>query len=158
MLVMAMVFTRTSTSNPTFPRSLVPIKLQAPFSMVITNNPNYLFLEILHFPDLIRLLKDPICHDPHWPPMPTKFPSDILKFEAKPNEDLGDHVTTFHLWCSSNSLKDDSLQLRLFQHTLIGSVVKWYIELDCSRYSSFEELEMEFLNHFQLPVRYDVRT
>jgi hypothetical protein len=103
----------------------------------------------------MRLLNDPICHDPRWPPMPTKLPSDIPKFEAKPNEDPGDHVTTFHIWCSSNSLKDDSIQLRLFQRTLIGSVMKWYIELDRLRYSSFVELPMAFLNHFQLPVRYD---
>jgi hypothetical protein len=119
--------------------------------------PKLPFLETLHLPDLTRLLNDPICHDPHWPPMPTKFPSDIPKFEAKPNEDPGDHVTTFHLWCSSNSLRDDSIQLHLFQHTLIGSAVKWYIELDRSRYSSFGELAMDFLNHFQLPVRYDAR-
>jgi hypothetical protein len=90
--------------------------------------------------------------------MPMKFPSDIPKFEAKPNEDPGDHVTTFHLWCSSNSLKDDSVQLQLFQRTLIGSAAKWYIKLDRSRYSSFGELVMAFLNHFQLPVRYDVGT
>jgi hypothetical protein len=36
--------------------------------------------------------------------------------------------------------------------------VKWYIELDCSRYSSFDELVMAFLNHFQLLVRYDIGT
>jgi hypothetical protein len=36
--------------------------------------------------------------------------------------------------------------------------VKWYIELDRSRYSSFGELAMAFLNHFQLPVRNDVGT
>jgi hypothetical protein len=67
-------------------------------------------------------------------------------------------VTTFHLWCSSNSLKYDSVQLRLFQRTLIGSATKWYIKLDCSRYSSFGELVMAFLNHFQLPMRYDIGT
>jgi hypothetical protein len=90
--------------------------------------------------------------------MPMKLHLDILKFEAKPNEGLGDHVTTFHLWCSSNSLKDDSVQLQLFQRTLIGSAAKWYIELDRSRYFSFGELAMAFLNHFQLPVRYDAGT
>jgi hypothetical protein len=90
--------------------------------------------------------------------MSTKFPLDIPNFEAKPNEDLGDHVTTFHLWFSSNSLKYDTVQLRLFQHTLIGSAMKWYIELDRSRYSYFSELAMTFLNHFQLPVRCDVGT
>jgi hypothetical protein len=75
------------------------------------HHPNLPFLETLHFPNLTRLLNDPIFHDPRWPPMPTKFPLDIPKFEAKPNEYLGDHVTTFHLWCSSNSLKYDSIQL-----------------------------------------------
>jgi hypothetical protein len=103
---------------------------------------------MLHLPDLTRLLNDPICHDRCWPLMPMKFPSDIPKFEAKPNEDPGDHVTTFHLWCSSNSLKDDSVQLRLFQRILIGSAMKWYIELNRSIYSSFGELAMAFLNHF----------
>jgi hypothetical protein len=90
--------------------------------------------------------------------MPMKFPSDIPKFEAKPNEDPGDHVTTSHLWCSSKSLKYDSIQLRLFQRTLIGSAAIWYIELDRSRYYSFGELVMAFLNHFQLPVRYNAGT
>jgi hypothetical protein len=36
--------------------------------------------------------------------------------------------------------------------------MKWYIELDRSRYSSFSKLAMAFLNHFQLPVRYDTGT
>jgi hypothetical protein len=90
--------------------------------------------------------------------MPTKFPSDIPKFEGKPNDDPGDHVTNFHLWCSSKSLRDESIQLHLFQRTLIGSTMKWYIDLDLLRYSAFGELAMVFLNHFQLPGRYDVGT
>jgi len=36
--------------------------------------------------------------------------------------------------------------------------VKWYIDLDHSSYSYFNDLEMVFLNHFQLPMRYDVDT
>jgi hypothetical protein len=82
-----------------------------PFFPSYQQQPKLPFLATLHLPDLTRLLNNPICHDPRWPPMPTKLPSDIPKFEAKPNEDPGDHVTTFHLWCSSNSLKDDSVQL-----------------------------------------------
>jgi hypothetical protein len=46
----------------------------------------------------------------------------------------------------------------MFQYTLIGSVVKWYIEIDRSRYSTFGEMAMFFLKHFQLPMRYDVDT
>ena len=90
--------------------------------------------------------------------MPTKFPSDIPKFEGKPGEDPRDHVTTFHLRCSSNSLLDDSIHLHLFQRTLIRGVMKWYIEIDRSRYSYFGDFAMVLLNHFQLPVRYDVGT
>ena len=133
---------------------------QTPGSFFLGYNqqPKLPFLATRHFPDLTRLLNDPIYHYPHWPPMPAKFPSDIPKFKAKPNEDPGDHVTTFHLWCSSNSLRDNSVQFPLFQCTLIGSAAKWYIELDHSIYSTFDELAMVFLNHFQLPVRYNVGT
>jgi hypothetical protein len=129
-----------------------------PFFLGYHQQPKLPFLVTLHLPDLTRLLNDPVFHDPHWPPMPMKLPSDIPKFEAKPNEDPGDHVTTFHLWCSSNSLKYESIQLRLFQRTLIGSAAKWYIELNFSKYSSFGELVMAFLNHFQSLVRYDAGT
>jgi hypothetical protein len=82
-----------------------------PFFLGYQQQPKLPFLATLHLPDLTRLLNDHICHDTHWPPMPKKFPLDIPKFEAKPNEDPSDHVTTFHLWCSSNSLKDDFVQL-----------------------------------------------
>jgi hypothetical protein len=107
---------------------------------------------MFNFPYLSILLNDPIYHDLRLPPMETKFPSNVLKFKGNLDEDLGDHVTTFHLWCSSNSLRDESNQLCLFQCTLIGSVMKWYIELDHSIYSTFSELVMVFLNHFQLPM------
>jgi len=113
---------------------------------------------MLHLPYLSRLLNDLICHDPRWPPMLTKFPLDIPKFEVKPGEDPDDHMTTFHLWCSSNSLRDNYIQLRMFQHILIGDSAKWYIKVYRSRYYYFNNLAMVFLNHFQLPVRYDVDT
>jgi len=90
--------------------------------------------------------------------MSTKFPSYIPNFEGKDNKDLGDHVTTFHLYYSSTYLRDDSIQLCLFQLTLIGTAVKWYNKLDHSRYSTFGKLEMVFLNHFQLVMRYDAAT
>jgi hypothetical protein len=63
------------------------------------------FSSILNLPNLSRLINDPVHHDMTWPPIPTKIPSDILKFEGKTGEDPGDHITTFHLWFSSNSLK-----------------------------------------------------
>jgi hypothetical protein len=71
------------------------------FPPIHTQQPKLPFLATLHFPNLSRLINDPIYHDLHWPPMQAKFPSDIPKFEGKPNEDPSDHVTTFQLWCSS---------------------------------------------------------
>jgi hypothetical protein len=53
-------------------------------------------------------------------------------------------------------LKDDFIQFHLFQRTLIGGAAKWYIELDRSNYSYFNDLTMVFLNHFKLPIRYYV--
>ena len=85
--------------------------------------PRLPFLGMLNLPDLLRLMNDLVSHDPAWPTIPTKLPSDIPKFEGKPGEDPSEHVTTFHLWCSSNSLHDDSIRLRLFQRTLNGPVV-----------------------------------
>jgi hypothetical protein len=90
------------------------------------------------------------------PPVPTKLPSDIKKFEFKNGEDPGDHVTNFHLWCSSNSLNDDSVRLILFQHTLTGVAMKWYMELPRGAYRTFNQMVLVFLKHFQLLVRYDV--
>ena len=66
------------------------------------HHPRLPFLTTLNLPDLSRLTNDPVAHDPAWPAIPTKLPSDIPKFEPKPGEDPREHITIFHLWCSSN--------------------------------------------------------
>jgi hypothetical protein len=73
------------------------------------------FLATLDLLDLSRILNDPILHSPYWSVIPAKLPSDIPKFDGRSGEDPNNHVMTFHLWCSSNSLMDDSIRLRLFQ-------------------------------------------
>ena len=78
--------------------------------------------------------------------------------EGKIGEDPGDHVITFHLWCSSNSLNDDSIRVRFFQRTLMSVVAKWYMELPSVAYDSLLDLATTFLNHFQLLVWYDAGT
>ena len=110
--------------------------------------PSLPFLATLNLPDLSRLMNDLVSHDPAWPVVPTKLPLDIPKFEGKPGEDPSEHVTTFHLWCSSNSLHDDSICFRLFQCTLTGFAAKWYIELLMGAFVLFDDLAMNFLNHF----------
>jgi hypothetical protein len=67
------------------------------------------YLASLNIPDLRKLMNDPILHDPTWHAMPTKLPSDIPKFEGKVREYPANHVMTFHLWCSSNNIMDDSV-------------------------------------------------
>ena len=103
-------------------------------------NPQFPFLATLELLEVSKLTNDPILHNPYWPPVPTKVPGDCPKFEGKAGEDPQAHVMTYHLWCLSNSWVDDSIHLRLFQRTLTGAAVKWYIELP------------------QLQVRYDVGT
>jgi hypothetical protein len=82
----------------------------------------------------------------------------IFQNSTESGEDPNNHVMTFHLWCSSNSLMDDSIRLRLFQRTLTGSAAKWYIELPRASFHDFNSLAMSFLTHFQLPIRYETGT
>jgi hypothetical protein len=72
------------------------------------------FLATLDMPDLSCLTNDPILHALFWPPIPAKLPFDIPKFDGKPGEDPNNHVMTFHLWCSSNFLMDDSIHIIIF--------------------------------------------
>lgn len=120
--------------------------------------PKIPFLAILNLPDLSKLINDPIRHLSAWPPIPKKIPSDIPKFEGKVNEDPNTQIMTFHLWCSLNSLMDDSVRLRLFQRTLIGVAAKWYIELPTASFVDFRNLGNAFLHHFQLSIQYNFGT
>jgi hypothetical protein len=113
------------------------------------------YLASLNIPDLTKLTNDPILHNPTWPAMPTKLPSDIPKFEGKAGDDPANHVMTFHLWCSSNSIMEDSVRLRLFQRTLTGPSAKWYVEEKSGSHATFESLAKAFLTFFQLPIRHD---
>jgi hypothetical protein len=110
-------------------------------TMVGTNPPPPLhmpYLASLNIPDLSKLMNDPILHDPTWPAMPTKLPSDILNFEGKAGEDPSNHIMTFHLWCSSNNIMDDSIRLRFFQRTLTGPLAKWYVDEKSGSHITFE--------------------
>lgn len=130
--------------------------LSSPWSK--SGAPNNLpFLATLDIPNLYKLTNNPIYHDLQWSLIPHKIPVDIPKFERKQGEDLGTHVTTYHLWCVSNSMVDDSVWLRIFPCTLTGNATKWYIELPRA-VNTFDTLAMEFLKHFQLPIRYETGT
>jgi hypothetical protein len=116
------------------------------------------FLATLDLLDLLRILNDLIRHSPQWFTIPAKLPSDIPKFYGKLGEDPNNHVMTFHLRRSSNSLTDDSICLHLFQRTFMGSVAKWYIELPRAFFIDFNTIAIAFLTHYQLPIRYEMGT
>jgi hypothetical protein len=97
-------------------------------------------------------MNDPIRNDPSWYAVPTKLSSEIPKFNEKSSKDPKDHMITFHSWCLSNSLNDNSIGFCFFQHTLTRGATKWYIEINRGKYLTFNDLAMVFLNHFQLPV------
>ena len=117
--------------------------------------PHIILVSNLPFMAHLNLTHDPIHHQKFWPPMPTKLPSDIPKFEWKAGECRQNHIMTFHLWCSSNNIVDYSIRIRLFQCTLTSAIAKCYIELSQAKYPYFNSLAFMFLQYFQLPVRYD---
>jgi hypothetical protein len=53
---------------------------------------------------------------------------------------------------------DESIHLHIFQRTVMGFVVKWYIELPRGFFIDFNTLAMAFLNHYQLPIHYETGT
>jgi hypothetical protein len=111
-------------------------------------------LATLDLLDLSRLTNDPINHAPFLHAIPAKLSFNILELEGKLGEDLNNHVMTFYLWRSSNSLMNDSIFLRIFQRTLTGATMKWYIELPRNSFVDFNYLSMDFLMHFQFPIQY----
>ena len=138
--------------------------MQRPIAQAIPSYPGYAspnpnqqfpFVATLELLDLNRLTNDPIAYAPWWPTIPHKLPSYIPKFNGNMGEDLSNHVMTFHLWCSSNTLNDDLIRLHLFQRTLTCPKTKWYIEFPRASFDNFSTLATTFLTHFQLPIRYE---
>ena len=60
--------------------------------------PGIPLLATLNLPNLSILKNDHVSHNPAWPAVPNKLPSDIPKFDGKTGEYPNEHVTTFHLW------------------------------------------------------------
>jgi hypothetical protein len=140
--------------QPVYGPTIVPM----PHQYYAQVNRQLPFLATLDLPYLSRLTNDPILHFPLWLVIPAKLPSDIPKFYGKLGEYPNNHVMKFHLWCSSNSLMDDSTRVHLFQRTIMGSTTKWYIELQRGTFQDFNSLAMDFLMHFQLPIHYETCT
>jgi hypothetical protein len=96
------------------------------------------------------LINNPFQNAPFWLAIHAKLSFDIPKFDEKHGEDPNNHVMNFHLWCSSNSLMDDFIRLRLFQRTLIGFTAKWYIELPHNSFIDYNSLAKAFPGTFSV--------
>jgi hypothetical protein len=48
--------------------------------------------------------------------------------------------------------------VHLFQRSLTRDTTKWYIELKGGSFKIFNDLEMEFLMHYQFPIQYEIGT
>jgi hypothetical protein len=121
------------------------------------SNMPFPFLATLNLLELLCLKNEPILHNLLWSAIPVKLPSYMSKFNGKPREDPPTHIMAYQLLCSSNSLMEDSVRLCLFHTFLTRDDAKWYVELKGSSFTSFNDLAMEFLTHFQLPIRYEIR-
>lgn len=73
-------FYQNPSQQPNFSRQPGASQIPSSFTPLHSQQLKLPFMATLHLPNLLRLLNDPICHNPRWPPMPTKLPSDILKF------------------------------------------------------------------------------
>jgi len=82
------------------PRSLFPYSNKpgsTPFRIWNEmQQPRLPFLEALNFVDISKFMNDPMCYDLTCPPVPTKLPLDIPKFEGKASEDHDEHIMIFH--------------------------------------------------------------
>ena len=54
--------------------------------------PHLPYMVGLNFPNLRKLINDPIAQDLAWPSIPTKLTSDIPKFEGKEGEYPINHI------------------------------------------------------------------
>jgi hypothetical protein len=98
------------------------------------------FLATLDLPDLswLKMTLFPMTHHGHL--CHPSYPQTFLSLTENPGEDPSTHIMTYHLWCSSNSLMDDSVRLHLFQRSLTKAATKWYIELKGGSFRSFNDL------------------
>jgi hypothetical protein len=120
------------------------------------NQPTFPYMVGLNLQDLKKLINDHIWHHATWPTMPTKLLSDIPIFDSRAREDPSNHIVSFHLWCSSNSIMEESIRLMLFQCTLTVSTMKWYIDKPTHSHATFESITKVFLALFQFFVHRDV--
>jgi hypothetical protein len=126
--------------------------------MVETNPlppPHMPYLASLNISDLTKLTNDPILHNPTWPAMPTKLPSDILKFEGKAGDDPANHIMTFSPMVFFEQHHGRVHPIEVISMYTHYPSAKWYVEERSGSHTTFESLAKSFLIFFELPIRHD---
>lgn len=116
------------------------LNMPLPLDQNLFSNMHFPFLAPLQLLDLSRLTNDPIHHNLAWTNDPLNILKHIPKFDDKIQEDMKNHIMTYHLWFVSNSLLDDSIYLRLFPCTVTSNTSKWFIELLTASFNNFNAL------------------
>jgi hypothetical protein len=128
------------------------LNMSLPLDRNSFTNTQLTFLATLELPNLSRPTNEPIMHNPTCPLVLIKISTDVPKFDGKMGEDPATHITTYHIWCVSNSLMYDNICLHIFSRTLTRNVSKWFIELPIASFNNFNALAITLLTHFQLPI------
>lgn len=113
----------------------------------VTPAPLVPFMDGLSLPNFIKIINYPLLHDPILSAMPTNLPFKIPKFEGNPGEYPSNHIHSFHIWCSSSFITEDSIHFHLFQHTLTVIVAKWYVDQPHASNSTFVTLTEYFFHN-----------
>lgn len=141
------------------PNEVIPQGVNPKSSSSMTaNQPSLPYMPNWSLLNSNKIINDPLLHDHNLPPMPTKLPSNIPKFEGNPREYPTNHVPSFHMWFSSNSISKESIHLHLFQRTLTRSTTKGYVNQPHFSHSTFATLSNTFPSYFNIPLRYDTDT
>lgn len=85
------------------------LNMTSPLNDNLFSNTQFPFITTLELPDLSRLVRNPILHNPSWLNFPTNIIINIPKFDKKPREDPTTHIITCHLWHVSNFMLHDSI-------------------------------------------------
>jgi len=106
------------------------------------------FMVGLNIPYFNQIINNPLLHSPSFQVRPTKIPFDIPKFEGNIREDPTNHVHSFHMCCSSNSITDESIHFCSFQFILTGVEAKCYVDQPLASHSTFLNIAKYFLPYF----------
>jgi hypothetical protein len=84
-----------------------------PSHTMVAPTPNFPYLASLNIPYLTKLMNDPIYMIPLGLTCPPNYLQTSQSLKGNQGEDPTNHIMSFHLWCSSNNIMEDSIRLMI---------------------------------------------